>query len=113
MEVFHLALLHITGEADVMVGRQQQAGAFSLQPFADRGNFLRIRLLLGENVVESEHHESIGVREYALIDRQLESGLVDTLEHGDRMAGRLAGNSLEAERRAVKQLQGPRDPLKE
>jgi hypothetical protein len=56
MVVFYLALLHITGEADVVVGRQQQAGAFSLQPFADCRNFLRSRLLLGENMVESEHH---------------------------------------------------------
>ena len=56
MEVFHLALFQITGEADVMVGRQQQAGAFSLQPFADRSNLLRSRLLLTENMVESEHH---------------------------------------------------------
>src|SRR5580704_7683579 len=56
VEIFHLALLHVTGEADVMMGRKQETSAVPLQPFADRGDLFRSRLLFGENMVESEHH---------------------------------------------------------
>ena len=56
VQIFHLALLHVTGEADVMMGCQQEAGAVPLQPFADRSDLLWRRLLLGENMVEPEHH---------------------------------------------------------
>ena len=113
MEVFHLALLDVVGEADIMVRRQQQAGAFALEPFADRRDFVRRGLLLGKNVVQAEHHERVGVGQNPFVDWQLVAGLIDALEHGDGMAGDFAGNLLEAERGAMEQLQRPGDPLKE
>src|SRR5580693_3459220 len=54
VQIFHLALLHVAGEANIMMRRKQETGAVSLQPFADRGDFLGRRLLFGENMVESE-----------------------------------------------------------
>ena len=51
MEVLHLALLQVVGEADIVVRRKQQAGAFALEPLADRRDFLRRRLLLGREMV--------------------------------------------------------------
>ncbi len=113
MQILHLSLLHVAGEADVMMGRKQETGAVPLQPFADRGNLLRRRLLFGENMVESEHHQRVGVGQNTFIDRQLESGLVDALEDGDRMASRFASDLLETEGRAVKELKRSRDALKE
>ena len=101
------------GEADVMVRRKQETGAVPLQPFADRGDLLRRRLLFGQNMVEPEHHQGVGVGENAFIDRQLVAGLVDALEDSDRMARRFAGDLLETEGRAVKQLERSRDALKE
>ena len=97
VQIFHLALLHVIGEADVMMRREQETGAVPLQPFADRGDLLRRRLLFGENMVESEHHQRVGVSENALVDRQLIAGLVNALENGDRMARCLAGDLLETE----------------
>src|SRR5258708_29531726 len=41
MKVFHLALFEVVGEADIMVRCEQQAGAFTLEPLADRRNFFR------------------------------------------------------------------------
>jgi hypothetical protein len=102
-----------TGEADVMMGRKQETSAVPLQPLADRGNLLRRGLLFGENMIESEHHQGVSVGENALIDRQSVSGLVDALEDGDRMARCFAGDLLETEGRAVKQLERSRDALKE
>ena len=33
VEIFHLALLHVAGEADVMMGALEETGAFPFQPF--------------------------------------------------------------------------------
>ena len=51
MEIFHLALLQIVGEADVVVRREQQAGAFAHEPLADSCNFLRCGFLLGKKMI--------------------------------------------------------------
>ena len=93
--------------------REQQAGAFALEPLANGGDFLRRGFLFGKKVVQPEHHERVGVGQNPFVNRQLVARLVDALEHGDRMAGGLAGNLLEAERGAVEQLQRTGDPLQE
>ena len=48
VQIFHLALLHVAGETDIMMGGKQKARAVPLQPFADRGDLLRRGLLFGE-----------------------------------------------------------------
>ena len=48
MQIFHLTLLHVVRKADIMMGRKQETRAVPLQPFADRGDLLRRRLLFGE-----------------------------------------------------------------
>ena len=84
MEVFHLPLLQVVGEADIVVRREQQAGAFALEPLADGRDFLRRSLLLGKKMVEPEHQERVGVSQNPFVNRQLVAGLVDALEHRDR-----------------------------
>ena len=113
MQIFHLSLHHVAGKPDIMMGRQKKARAVPFQPFADCGDLLGRRLLLGDDMIEPEHHESIGVGENAFVDRQLVPGLVDALKNGDRMPRCLAGDLLETEGRAVKQLERSRDALKE
>ena len=113
VEIFYLALLHVVAEADVVMRREQEAGAVSLQPFADRGDFLGRRFLFGENMIETEHHKRVRVGENAFVDRKLVAGLVNTLENGDWMVRCFAGDLLEAEGRAVKKLKRSRDALKE
>ena len=54
VQIFYLALLHVVGKTDVVMRREQEASAVSLQPFADRSDFLRRRLLLGQNVIKPE-----------------------------------------------------------
>ena len=46
--------------------------------------------LLGDDVVEPEHEQRVGVGEHALVERQREAGLVDPLEHGHGVPGDLA-----------------------
>ena len=64
-------------------------------------------------VVQPEDQQRVGVRQDPLVDRQPVAGLVDALEHGDRMAGHFAHRLLEVERGAVEQLQRARDALEE
>ena len=111
VSILHLALLQVGREADVVVRGQQQTRAFTLEPVADRGDLVRRRFLLRDQMVEAEHHQGVGVRQDALVDRLLESGLVDALEHRDRMPGDFTGQLLERQGRTVKQLEGPGDAL--
>ena len=76
-------------------------------------DLLRCGFLLGQEVVEPEHHQGVGVGEDPLVDRKLVAGLVDALEHRDRMAGGFAGDFLEGQRRAVEQFQRAGDALEE
>ena len=64
-------------------------------------------------MIESEHHQGVGVGENAFIDRQFVAGLVDALEDRNRMAGRFTGDLLETEGRAVEQFECSRYALKE
>ena len=76
-------------------------------------DFPRRGLLLGDEVVQAEHHQRVRVGEDSLVDRQLVARLVDALVDGHRMPGRLAHDLLEGEGGAVEQLQGAGDPLEE
>ena len=69
MGIFHLALLHVGGRAHVMVGSDNQACTFACEKLPDRLDFLPGSFLLGDHVVEAEHHEGIRVSEDALIQR--------------------------------------------
>ena len=102
MEVFHLALLQVVGKAHIMVRREQQAGAFAVEPFADGGDFLWRRLLL-ERRWSSPNTMSVSAsaRMRSSIG-SLKSCLVDALKDGDGVAGHLFGELLEAESGAMK-----------
>ena len=94
--VFHLTLLQIACEAHIVVRRQQQAGSLALHPFADGRDLLGSGLLLGEKMVESEHHQRVGVGEDALVDGLLIPGLIDALETPRRDGRSTRPRSLES-----------------
>ena len=48
VRVFHGALFEIVRHADIVVRAENQARAFALEPLAHRFDFLRRRLLLGD-----------------------------------------------------------------
>ena len=104
MLVFHLALLHVAGEADVVVRRQDQAGAFPVEPLADGVDFPLIGFLLGDEVIQPEHHQRVRVCKNSFIDRELVPCLVDALINSHWMIGRLAYELLEGEGRTMEQL---------
>src|SRR5262249_21839875 len=111
MLVLHLALLHVAGETDIVMRREQQAGPFPFQPFPDGANLIWCSGLLGYQMVETKHHQRIRVGQNPFVYRQLVSGLVDALEYSNRMTGGLACQLLEGEGRAVKELECARDAL--
>ena len=95
VRVFHRALLEIVRHADVVVRTENQAGAFAREPRADRLDFLGGRFLLGDQMIETEHHQRVGVVENAGVDRQLLTRLIDALVHRHRLPGQLADQLLE------------------
>ena len=109
--VLDLALAEVVGEPDIVMGRQQQAGAFSLEPLGDRRDLLGCGFLFGEQMVETEHHQRVGVGQHAFVDRKFVAGLVDALEDRDRVSGGLLGQLLEGQGRPVEELQCACDAL--
>ena len=79
------------------MGSEHQTGSFTLEPLTDRRDFFGCRLLLRNQVVETKHHQRIGVLQDAFVYRKLESRLVNPLKYGDRMTGDLGDHSLERE----------------
>ena len=76
-------------------------------------DLLRCGFLLRQDVVESEHHQGVGVGKDPFVDRKSVAGLVDALKHGDGVAGRFTRQLLKRQRRAVEKLQGSGDALQE
>ena len=96
MKVFHLTLLQVVSETHIVMRREQQARAFTLEPLANGSDFLRRGFLFGNYVVQPEHQQRIGVSQNPLVNGQLVARLIDALEYRDRMAGGFAGNLLES-----------------
>jgi hypothetical protein len=48
-------------------------------------------------MIETEHHQRVGIGENAFVDRQLVTGLVNALEDCDRMARGFTGDFLETQ----------------
>ena len=113
MAVFHLPLLQVAREADIVMRGEQQAGAFAFEPLANGLDFLRCGFLFGKEVVQPEHQERVGVGQNPFVNRQLVAGLIDALEHSDRVAGGFAGDLLEVKRGPMEQLQRAGDALEE
>ena len=103
MSVLHGALVQIGGDTDVMVGTDDEAGAFALEKPPHGLYLFRGRLLLSDHVIEAKDHECVGVFEDALVDRQSLANLVDALEDGDRLGG-FADELLEAQCREVEEF---------
>ena len=64
-------------------------------------DFPLLGFLLGDEVVQAEHHQRVRVCKNSLIDREFVPCLVDALVDGHRMTGRLAHDLLEREGGAV------------
>ena len=111
--VLHLALAVVVGEADIVVGRQKQTGALSFEPLGDRRDLFGGGFLFAEQMVETEHHERVGVGQHPFVDRELVTGLVDALEDRHWVPGGLLGQFLERQGGAVEEFQGARDALQE
>ena len=84
MLVLHLALLHVVGEADIVMRCQDQACALPIEPLSDGVDFPLLGFLLGDEVVQAEHHQRVRVCKNSLIDRELVPCLVDALVNGHR-----------------------------
>src|SRR5215469_2423184 len=104
MLVFHLPLLQIIGESDIVVWADYEAGTFALEPFLERRDLLGRRFLPGNQVIEAENQQRVAIGEDSLVNRQTESGLVDALEHRDRMAAGFLDDFLKTHCRAVKKF---------
>ncbi len=62
---------------------------------ANRFDFLGGRFLFGDQMVETEHHQGVGIVENAGVDRQFLTRLIDALVHRHGLPGQLADQLLE------------------
>ena len=113
MRVFHGALFEIVRHAHIVVRTENQARAFACEPRAYRFDFLRGRFLLGDQMIEAEHHQRVGIVENAGVDRKLLTRLIDALVHGHWMPGQLANQLLETKQRQMEQFERAGDALQE
>ena len=71
------------------------------------------RFLLGDQMIEAEHHQRVGIVENARVDRKLLPGLVHALVHGDWLSRLLADELLETKQRQMEQFERAGDALQE
>ena len=99
--VFQGPFLEIVRHAHIVVRAENQAPAFAFEPIADGVDFLWGRLLLGDQMIEAEHHQGVRIVENARVDGKFLARLVDALVHGNWMSGQLSNQLLETEQRQV------------
>ena len=92
--IFHLPLLRVVREADVVVRGKQQACAFAFEPLANRLDFGWLGFLFGDEVVQAEYQQCVRVGQHAFVNRQLVAGLINTLKNGDWVSGHLTDDLL-------------------
>src|ERR1700758_4845913 len=80
------------------------ACSLSSEELLDRLDFFWGGFLLRDHMVETKHHQSVGVGEYPFVERQSLTRLVNPLVNSDGMPCRLAHECLEPNGRQVKQL---------
>ncbi len=111
MSVFHGANLRVRRRADVVVRPEDQAGPFPGEKSLDRLDLRPAGLLLVHEVVESEHHERVGIVEDALVERRRLTCLIHALVDRDGMSSNLLDHLLEPDEGEVEELQRPGDAL--
>ena len=94
-------------------GPRTRHGALAGEPALHRVDFLRRGFLLGQQVIEAEDEQRVGVVEDALVERQPVARLIDPLEHRDDVVGDFAHELLEGHPRPEEQLQRAGDALLE
>lgn len=94
MVVLHVPHGQIVRSPDIMVRPQDQTGVLPAEEGPQCLNLLGLGFLPGDHVVQPEHEESVGVGQYALVERGPESGLVDTLIHRNGVPGDLLDELL-------------------
>ena len=87
MGVFHCSLLQVGGTAHIVVRSKDETGSFTAEKLPDRLDLFGRGLLFGEQVIQAEDHQCVGVAEDALVQRQSLAGLIDPLKDRDRRSG--------------------------
>src|SRR5262249_34202893 len=107
MPVLHISHLRIIGTPDVMVRPENQASSFARKEPSHRLYLLWRSLLPCDVVIQSEDQQRIRVIQYALVERELEAGLVYALEDRNWVTGNFADELLEGGEGPEKELQRP------
>ena len=84
VRVLHGAFFQIGRTADIMVRSKDETRSFTAEKLPYSLDLFRRRLLFGEHVIQPEDHESVGVAEDPLVQRQFLTGLIDPLKDDDR-----------------------------
>jgi hypothetical protein len=107
------ALLQIGGTAYIMVRSKDETGSFTAQKLPHRLDLCGRGFLFGEQVIQAEDHQCVGVAKDALVQRQSLAGLIDPLKDCDRRSRDSSHDLLESHDGQMEQLQRSRDTLQE
>jgi len=111
MVILEVAYFGIVCQTDFVMWTKHQTRSFTLEKVLERFNLSRASFLTGDVVVQAEDEQGVGIREYAFVEWEFESCLVDTLEHGYRVARSFADKFLERREGPEEQFQCSRDAL--
>lgn len=85
MRIFHLALLHIARQADVVVRSNDYARPLTREKLPDRLDLFWCCFLFRDHMIQAKHHKRVRVCKNPFVDGQLISGLINPLENRDRL----------------------------
>jgi hypothetical protein len=94
-----------------MVGAEDETGSFAPEELPNRLDFLQHRILIRDHVVQPKHHHGIGVCQDTLVERQLESSLIDSLKHRDGVPRGFQNKLLKRRPGPEEQFQRSGNPL--
>src|SRR5262249_22456072 len=96
-----------------MVWTENETSSFASEKLPNCFDFLRPSFLIGDHMVQPEHHDGIRVCQYPFVERKLESSLIDALKHRDDMPCSLTYKLLKRYPCPEKEFQRSRNPLLE
>src|SRR5258708_20858379 len=84
---------------------EDHARSLSGEELPDGLDFFRGGFLLSDHMVETKHHQRVGVGEHPFVERQLLACLVNPLIHSDGMPCRLVHERLKPNGRKIEQFE--------
>src|SRR5215472_10871492 len=95
VRILHTTLFEIRRDTNIVVRAEDQTRSFPRQELSNCLYLFGRSFLFGNHVIESEYHQSVGIRKNPFVQRQSLSSLVNPLIDRDWMFSDLTYQRLE------------------